>query len=432
MAHLRELLLRHGRALAVANDDRGMETLELAAERLLAAGNYEAAAEAHAFMTEALQLQGLRDAAFEHSEKALELVRDAPASPAKARVLTESSRLLALAERKEAAAVAQEAYEMAVELGLAEVAARALANRALDKSFVLDFDGAVADLERSIELARSVGSPEEARACHNLGSASWFSGQLERATELFAEAGRLNDRFGTPQMGLASRAVLCATLTSRGIWDEALGTAEDLIAHLETRGDTSYFEYHLRWTRSRIGLARGFDEELVVADAKRAVEVGRSARDRQALIPMLSSWAFIAAEFERLDEALAAAQELASLLATRRPSTSIAHSRSLGSRTRSAAGTLYGGSRSPRRRATCGAKRSWPCSTATSSAPPRHSPRSNMSTRGTPVCWEASAISPKDVWKRVKPSSDRRSRSSARSARPATSGKPRRCSPAPA
>ena len=314
-----ELLLRHGRALAVANDDRGMETLELAAERLLAAGNYEAAAEAHAFMTEALQLQGLRDAAFEHSEKALELVRDAPASPAKARVLTESSRLLALAERKEAAAVAQEAYEMAVELGLAEVAARALANRALDKSFVLDFDGAVADLERSIELARSVGSPEEARACHNLGSASWFSGQLERATELFAEAGRLNDRFGTPQMGLASRAVLCATLTSRGIWDEALGTAEDLIAHLETRGDTSYFEYHLRWTRSRIGLARGFDEELVVADAKRAVEVGRSARDRQALIPMLSSWAFIAAEFERLDEALAAAQELASLLADASP-----------------------------------------------------------------------------------------------------------------
>ncbi|MDQ3380360.1 MAG: AAA family ATPase, partial [Actinomycetota bacterium] len=161
-----DLLLRYGRALAVAGEERGTAILELAAEGLLAAGDREGAAEAHAFLTDALQHQGKRDAAFEHIERALELVRDAPRSPAKARVLTESSRLLALGERSEASVVAQEAYEMAEALGLAELTARALGNLGLAKTQALDFDGAVADLERGIELARSVSSPEEARARH--------------------------------------------------------------------------------------------------------------------------------------------------------------------------------------------------------------------------------------------------------------------------
>jgi class 3 adenylate cyclase/tetratricopeptide (TPR) repeat protein len=186
-----ELLLRFVRALAVAGDERATTTLESAAEALLASGNEEAAAEAHAFLTEALHLQGQGEAAYSHMQRALELARDAAPSAAKVRVLTESSRVLALGERGDAAAVAQEAYDMATALGLRDLASRALTNRGIAKVNAFDFDGAVADLELSIELARSAGSPEEARAHHNLGSATWFRGDLAPATAHFAEAARV-------------------------------------------------------------------------------------------------------------------------------------------------------------------------------------------------------------------------------------------------
>jgi tetratricopeptide (TPR) repeat protein len=313
-----ELLLRYGRTLAVSDDERGTAVLERALDGLLAAGDDEAAAEAHAFLTEALHMQGRRDASYDHSERALELVRDAPPSAAKARVLTESSRLLALDEQPLAFTVAQEAYEMALELGLVELAARAMCNLGLAKTQVMDFDGAAADLERSVELARSVGSPEEARACHNLGSATFFRGNLKRASDLFAEAAGLGRRFGALQLALASSSVHCTSLCSTGAWDESLRIADDLIAQLE-RGGASYFEYHLRYARSRIGLARAAAAELVLADARRAVQVGRSAKDRQALIPMLSNLAFVAAELGELDEADAAGRELSPLLADASP-----------------------------------------------------------------------------------------------------------------
>jgi hypothetical protein len=152
--------------------------LESAAEALLAAGDEEAAAEAHAFLTEALHLQGRGVAAYSHMERALELARDAAPSAAKVRVLTESSRLLARAESGDAPVVAQEAYDMAMALGLSDLASRALTNRGLSKVNAFDPDGAIADFELSIELARSVNSPEEGRARHNLGSATWFRGEL--------------------------------------------------------------------------------------------------------------------------------------------------------------------------------------------------------------------------------------------------------------
>jgi len=119
-------------------------------------------------------------------------------------------------------------------------------------------------------------------------------------------------------MALASRAVLCATFHTTGAWNEALRLAEDLIERLASAGP-SYFEYHLRVARSRIGLARGVDDELVLADARRAVEVGRSAKDLQALVPVLSNLAFTAAELGRMEEAWESANELASLLSEASP-----------------------------------------------------------------------------------------------------------------
>lgn len=307
-----KLLLHYGRALGVAGDERATETLEAAAGALMAAGDREAAAEAHAFLTEALHLQGRGEAAYGHMEQALELVRDAPPSAAKVRVLAESSRVLALGEGRDAQALAQEAYEMATALGLVDLAARALANRGIVKTNAFDLDGAIVDSELSIELARSVSSPEEARARHNLGSATWFRGELAPATAHFAEAVRVGEHFGVLQTALASRSVLCGTLYPTGAWPEALALANELIGELQDLG-VNYFEYHPLTARARIALAQG-DNERALADVRRAAEVGRAAGDRQVLVPVLSQLAFVTAELDLLDEATAAAREFASLV----------------------------------------------------------------------------------------------------------------------
>ena len=308
-----ELLLRYGRALTASGDERGTPILDEAAEALEAAGRRESAAEAQAYLTEALHMQGQGEAAYGHMERALALAHDAAPSPSKVRVLTESSRLLALGERAEAERVAKEAFRMATELGLTDLASRALTNLALARMNAFDFDTAVAHLEESIELARSFASSEESRARHNLGSATWFRGDLPAAAGHFAEAARVGDRYGALQTALASRSVLCGVLYPTGKWTEALALANELITALETAGAT-YFEYHPRTSRARIALARG-DEDTALRDVTRAVEVGRAAGDRQALVPGLSQLAFVASELGLSAEATAVGNELATLVA---------------------------------------------------------------------------------------------------------------------
>ena len=308
-----ELLLRYGRALTASGDERGPTILGEAAEELEGAARRESAAEAQAYLTEALHMRGQGDAAYGHMARALALAHDAAPSASKVRVLTESSRLLALGERVEAEPVAEEAYGMATALGLTDLASRALTNLALARMNAFDFDAAVAHLEKSIELARSVASAEESRALHNLGSTTWFRGDLASAGRHFDEAARVAERYGALQTALASRSVLCGVLYPTGRWAEALALAEELIAGLALGGAT-YFEYHARTSRARIALARG-DVDTALQDVTRALDVGRAAGDRQALVPALSQFAFVACELGLPAEAKPAGDELAKLVA---------------------------------------------------------------------------------------------------------------------
>jgi class 3 adenylate cyclase/tetratricopeptide (TPR) repeat protein len=307
------LLLQLGRTYAIRGDERGVPALQEAAAGLLRAGRREPAAEAYAFLSEALHLRGRGVEAHEHIATALQLVRGTPPSVSKARVLTESSRLLVLQERDDARAVAEEAYELAHALGEAEMAARALGSRGMALARDLDFEGGVADLQRSAELAHSVGSREEVRAVHNLGSATWWKGDIRVARDHFQEAVRLGKRFGVGQMGSASTAVYCSTLFHTGAWNEALALADALIEEMEG-GRANYFEYHPRSVRARIRLARGLEERLVLEDIRRAAEVARSTADTQALVPSLSTLVFVTAELGRWDEATAAGRDFVEAL----------------------------------------------------------------------------------------------------------------------
>jgi len=308
------LLLRYGRALSLAADDRCTDVLQRAAAALLTAGDREAAAEAHAFLTETLQAQGQRDRAYEHIEQALALVRETPPSPAKARVLTESSRLLAIGgQAGEAIAIAREAFEMAEALGLIELAARALNNVGLGRSRLGDYPGAIADLERSIELAVSVNSPEAGRGYHNLVTPLWHVGELQRSVRAVEEGLLVVERLGAVRLSRGSRCLLCWVRYFTGAWDGAMAGAEAIIAECEA-GAQMYFEYQPRIARARIRLARGGSEELVLEDVRRATEVGHAAKDPQALVQILAHSTFVSAELGRLEQARATAAELVELL----------------------------------------------------------------------------------------------------------------------
>ena len=311
-----ELLLRYGRALSLIADDRSTDFLQQAAAALLAAGDREAAAEAHAFLTETLQAQGQRDRAYEHIEQALALVRETPPSPAKARVLTESSRLLAIGgQAGEAIAIAREAFEMADALGLIELAARALNNVGIGRSGLADYPGAIADLERSIELAVSVNSPEVGRGYHNLVTPLWHVGELQRSVRAVEEGLLVVERLANVRMSRASRCLLCWVRYFTGSWDEALEGAEAIVAECEA-GAPTYFEYQPRIVRARIRLARGGSEELVLEDVRRAIEVGGAVKDPQALVQILSHSTVVFVELGRLEQARTTAAELVELLAS--------------------------------------------------------------------------------------------------------------------
>jgi class 3 adenylate cyclase len=305
-----ELLFRLGQALHLAADERADPVLEEAAEGLLAAGDRERAAEAHAVLAELWWHRGIRDRALPHLARAKELVAAVAASPAKARVLAEISRQHVLGgSAAEGLPLAQQAFEMAQSLGLTEIAARALDNVAIARHDGGDFDGARRDIERSIELALSVNSPEAARAYNNLASFVWSLEGPASATGVFQEALRAAERLGNALVARFTAGVLPWLRYIQGDWDEALAGADAALVSYETA--PSYQESGLRIVRAEIRHARGAPDELVRQDVDRALELGRAVGDPQALAPALLGAIRIGAENGRLDEARALVEELA-------------------------------------------------------------------------------------------------------------------------
>jgi predicted ATPase len=119
------LLFRLAVALGGAGEDDDGTALERARSALLAAGDRAGAAEAEARLGGLWWLKGHRDRAFDHLGRAQALVRDEPASAAKAYVLSELARYQMLADQFDAQ-TSREALELAEELGLGEVRAHVL------------------------------------------------------------------------------------------------------------------------------------------------------------------------------------------------------------------------------------------------------------------------------------------------------------------
>ena len=196
---------------------------------------------------------------------------------------------------------------MARALGLTEIEARALHNVGGAKCRGWDTTG-LDDLRRSIDVARSVNSPEEARGHNNLGAMFWEFGDWMGAQREFEEAVRVGEELGNAGVTEYSRIIVTSQAFWRGEWDDALPAIERYLAGWE-RGDGHYLESSLRADRAVARLARD-DAEGALTDVRRAVEHARSVGDPQAVIPTLAAATRICAEAGAIDESRAFATRL--------------------------------------------------------------------------------------------------------------------------
>jgi class 3 adenylate cyclase/tetratricopeptide (TPR) repeat protein len=279
------LLFRYGQTLSVVTTAKGFDVLTEARDGLLAAGDSGTAAEAEMLIGDTFWMQGQRDRAFEHVRAAQALVADEPTSYSKAFVVANVSRYAMLAgEKEDAIRLGREALEMAVELGIDELRAHTLNN--IGAARVAKGDtGGIEDLEQSLAIAVAANSPESVRAYGNLASNFVDLGELERAFPLNEEALRAAERFGMEEAVRWQTAELTWRPYIEGRWDDALRRVDELIADFEA--DSFWMEPMLRWLRGRMRLARG-DQEGALADAERAIELARIAKDPQVLWPALA------------------------------------------------------------------------------------------------------------------------------------------------
>jgi class 3 adenylate cyclase/tetratricopeptide (TPR) repeat protein len=300
------LLLSYGTMLAIA-DEGGEDELEEAARALVEHGDSERAAQAELYLADGDWRSGKRDEADTHLERAVDLVQDIPASPAKARVLSEVSRHHMLGDRdKEAVEVGREALEMATQLGLEIVRAHALNNIGAARVHGGDAEG-INDLERSIEISDKVGSPESLRGYNNLFSCYTIVGDLDSAANAILRGLPVAERFGNA--GANARWLRFERLhiaNWEGRWDDAMKLIDEVLREIGPTHALSRWAFEVR---GRIRLARD-DLAGAVEDATRSLELGRLAKDPQTFWPALSFAGVVLLETGQEEEADGLADEL--------------------------------------------------------------------------------------------------------------------------
>ncbi len=310
---LAQLLFRRAHALQIADDLRAGDALDEARAALLAAGEAEPAAECESLHAQFLWYRGQRDAAYDRLARAEELVAGRAGSPAKARVLCLSARFRMLAgDDEEAQRLAGEALRLAEELGLDELRAHALATIGSAKEATLGTaEAGFEDLEAALRIALDASSPIASTIVNNLAVARFRAGDLLGARALYLEAAEVAERYGDGSGLRWSRGNLSFADFFLGEWDDAARDVNTFITECET--SPHYLEHQARDVRANIRLARG-DPDGALEDWARALKHGREAKDPQALIPTLLTYARGLTLLGRISEARELADEGLDLL----------------------------------------------------------------------------------------------------------------------
>jgi len=302
-------LLAYGRAFSYS-ESGGDDVFAAAAEAALAVDDVETAAEAEMERGILLFLQGDRDAASSHFDRAASLVAAVGPSRAKAFVTSSISRFLMLAGRSdEAIEVGSEALVMAEALGLHGIRSHALNNIGVAKANAGDLSG-LDDLRTSLDIAVEHNLPEARRALNNLASMVYAHGDIRGAEAFSRESHEVSERFGMLAAAYWDRAELTMYAYHAGRWDDAMTELDYLIAQSE-EGARHYMEALCRDVRSRMSLARG-DVAGAVDDATAMLELAVGIKDPQVLHTARAAAANVFLDAGRSEDA---ASEVDALLA---------------------------------------------------------------------------------------------------------------------
>jgi class 3 adenylate cyclase/tetratricopeptide (TPR) repeat protein len=302
------LLFRYGRTLWLAHDT-GADLLAEARDGMLEAGEIDAAAQAELMIGDLAWRRGLGEEAETHVQRALAMTEGRPPSIELAAVRSHLSRFFMVSGRHEhAIRVGREALAIANDLGQDEIKTFALNSVGTARIGSGDLGG-FGDIEESIAVAERANLPWHVfRGNVNLGVSLYYAGDVRRALYVHQRNLDAATRYGLEGAVIWNKAEVAFDLFLVGRWDEALRIVDAEIARMEA-GAPHYLEVQHRQVRARIRWGRG-DVEGSLEDADRALEVGRSARDPQALLPALAERGRVLLVAGRIEDAVACVDEI--------------------------------------------------------------------------------------------------------------------------
>jgi class 3 adenylate cyclase len=273
------LLLLRARALFGLGGG-GLDLLNEALAGFRLAGDVEGQAEAATVAARFAWFAGDRAATDRYIGIALEAVADRPASLARAAALTHHCGFLMLDGRfDESIRVGREALPLVERLQMEEQRARLHIVVGCARCGLGD-RGGLEQIETGIAVADTAGALEILAIGHgNLSSELQFFAKLGEARRAWRHAIEVAGRYGLGRQLRNYRAEEAYWAYLDGRWDEAVATADELIAAADA-GNPHYSDATLLALRAWIGFARG-DTAAADRDSRRATELAR-ASDLQA------------------------------------------------------------------------------------------------------------------------------------------------------
>jgi tetratricopeptide (TPR) repeat protein len=288
------------------------ERLLEARDALLAAGDNAEAAEDEMLLSQSFWMEGRRELADEHADRALVLVADAQPSRSSVWVLSrQATRALLGGDLAGAIEIGSQARALAEQVGWEEGLSDALDLLGSARVYMGD-RGGLEELARSVEIATAGGLGTLSRAYNNLSVAHQVLGDLNAAYAQRFEAARVAARINSGAEMRWYEGVLTDFAYRRGEWNEALRMADDFLAAVEA-GTPHYVAWQVYAVRAELRLAKG-DSAGALGDAESAVAAGRAAADTQAVYFVLATCAHVLSLASARDRSLALAREFLEVL----------------------------------------------------------------------------------------------------------------------
>ena len=274
------LLLESARSQAVLG---GARRSDLAAEALDAfrrAGDAEGQAEAATTLAHFAWDEGDRAETDRYMSVALEVVRDAPASRARALALASQCGFLMLAGRfAESIEIGSDALTLAEELELDDQRAKIHIQVGCARCCLGEVEG-FTEIESGIAIADAAGAVTQMILGYgNLSSELLFYARIAEARTAFQQRMDTTERHGLARARRSSLGEAASWALLDGRWDEALAIANELIEEA-AEGSADYSDPLMLATRAWIRRARG-DTIGSERDSTRAASLAASS-DAQA------------------------------------------------------------------------------------------------------------------------------------------------------